>query len=133
MPDSVSKIYIAAPFSRGPELRPYRDKLADLGYVVTSRWLDAEASQIVKYPSGNRDADAIASASRDYQDLFFADTIISVTFPGEGRGGRHVEFGMALAWAKKLYIAGPREHIFHTLPAVTWYPDFESLLAAWES
>jgi hypothetical protein len=36
------------------------------------------------------------------------------------RGGRHVEFGLALAWSKHLIVAGPREHVFHWLPQVRW-------------
>ena len=34
------------------------------------------------------------------------------------RGGRHVEFGMALAWRKRVLVVGPRETVFHTLGQV---------------
>jgi len=37
------------------------------------------------------------------------------------RGGRHVEFGLALAWGKRLMIVGPRENVFHCLPQVEQY------------
>lgn len=129
MPDSVKKIYIAAPFPRGPELRPVRDKLTGLGYTVTSRWLDVEAAVVTPAASGHDD-DAVSRASSDIDDLLAADTVISFTYPGEGKGGRHIEFGMAWAWEKQLFIVGPRENVFHTLPRVTWYPDLESLLEA---
>ena len=34
------------------------------------------------------------------------------------RGGRHVEFGMALALGKPIFVYGHKENIFHYLPQV---------------
>ena len=35
-----------------------------------------------------------------------------------GRGGRHVEFGMAYAMGKSIIVIGDRENVFHSLPGV---------------
>lgn len=45
------------------------------------------------------------------------------------RGGRHVEFGMALALAKRCIVIGPRENVFHLLPQVEQYDSWEQYLA----
>lgn len=46
------------------------------------------------------------------------------------RGGRHVEFGMALAMDKRLVVVGPRENVFHLLPAVEQFDTWPLALAA---
>ena len=47
-------------------------------------------------------------------------------------GGRHVEFGLALAQGKRVIIVGPRENVFHyLLPGsqvfVTWNKAFATM------
>jgi hypothetical protein len=53
------------------------------------------------------------------EDVKRADCLISftedLTVPNTSRGGRHVEFGLALALAKLCYIVGPVENVFHEL------------------
>jgi hypothetical protein len=66
--------------------------------------------------------------------LHKAATLISFTDGAPARGGRHVEFGMAYAWGKRLIVVGPREHVFHALPLVEHYPDWAALaneMAVW--
>lgn len=64
----------------------------------------------------------------DLEDLRAADTVISFTDEkGGGKGGRHVEFGVALALEKRLILVGPRENVFHTLPEIEHYPTWRSL------
>ena len=46
-----------------------------------------------------------------------------------GTGGRHVEFGYALALGKALIVVGVRSHVFHELDAVTVVPDVAALVA----
>jgi hypothetical protein len=38
-----------------------------------------------------------------------------------GRGGRHVEFGAAVATGKRLIVVGHRENLFHHLPGVEFF------------
>lgn len=44
------------------------------------------------------------------------------------RGGRHVEFGLAVAWEKRIVVIGPQENIFHWLPMVEHYPNFDTFI-----
>ena len=57
----------------------------------------------------------------DAADLQDAEVVISFTETprstyGTAVVGRHVEFGMALAWGKRLIVIGPRENVFQTMP-----------------
>ena len=49
---------------------------------------------------------------------------------GASRGGRHVEFGLALAWGKGVVVVGPRENVFHTLPQVEHFWRWPEALSA---
>lgn len=122
------KIYLAARYSRREELCGYRAELEALGHRVTSRWLNgnhqiddaglsAEAAQ----------EERVRFASEDWNDLMAADWCISFTETprsSNSRGGRHVEFGAALATGKVCVVVGPRENVFHCLPGVEWFPDW---------
>lgn len=112
------KIYLAARYSRRDQLRSVADELRRLGHTITSRWLETEWV--------NRPSDSCAAppeyretyATVDMEDVRAADCVISFTeAPGDGsRGGRHVEFGLAVAWGKRLIVVGHRENLFHHLP-----------------
>src|SRR5260370_22529594 len=57
-------------------------------------------------------------ARQDCEDLMAADAVIIFTeIPNTilATGGRHVEFGLALAQGKRVIIVGPRENVFHYL------------------
>jgi hypothetical protein len=64
--------------------------------------------------------------------LLAAEMVISFT-GGGGKGGRHVEFGLAVAAGKRLVVIGPRENVFHCLPGVSVVTDIEALIGflAW--
>lgn len=127
------RIYLAARYSRNEEMRGVRDLLTVLGHEVGARWIDCHGG---KYPGSftpqqlNGDPEYCAGvAADDLQDLTRADTVISFTFPESGgKGGRHVEFGLALALGKRVILCGPRENVFHTLPEVEHYPDWARLV-----
>ncbi len=93
------------------------------GFVVTSRW-------VFGGEEGKLWADI---AVLDLLDLKDADVCLSITqphgSPNKG-GGRHVEFGYALAMGKRCVLVGEREVVFHHLPGVECYPTFEEALAA---
>lgn len=119
-----SRIYLAARFARREELREIAEELAKAGARVTSRWLDE--SPLRDWELGN--ARAATLAEMDFGDLRSADVCIAFTEGGEGpsgRGGRHAELGIALALNLRVIVVGPREHVFHCLPAVEQYPDWE--------
>jgi hypothetical protein len=128
-------VYLAARYSRHPEMQGVRDVLEGIGYRVTSRWIDQHGG---KYPTSftpeilNSDpAYCGAVGQHDIEDVEAADIVISFTdATGGGKGGRHVEFGLALGLGKRVILVGPREHIFHTLPQVEHYPTWRDLVMA---
>lgn len=116
------KIYLAARYSRGLELQSYAHDLREAGHTITSRWIygnhqisDAGLADEAKAEERTR------FAREDYEDILAADCVISFTEAPRStssRGGRHVEFGIALALGKRVIIIGPRENLFHALPQV---------------
>ncbi len=125
-------VYLASRYSRADEMRGVRDVLTlAYGLTVTSRWIDHHGGKYAASFTSNQlntDPDYCGQiALVDWEDLQTADTVISFTGEG-GKGGRHVEFGMAVALGKRLFVIGPREHVFHTLPEVSHYPDWSHFL-----
>jgi hypothetical protein len=127
------KIYLAARYSRHPEMREVRDWLEEQGHKVTSRWIDCHSDIVGDFTSSftqdflNANPDRCAPLGQhDLDDLDEADWVISFTGGGL-KGGRHVELGYALARGKRLFVVGPRENVFHTLPAVEHHPDWPAL------
>lgn len=114
-------VYLAARYERRLELVGYAEDLRDLGHVVTSRWLH-----------GNDALPVPEQVRMDLEDIDRADAVVSFTeSPGiYSRGGRHVEFGYALAKGKRLILVGPPENIFQAACAFEQYLDFGELLAA---
>jgi hypothetical protein len=123
------KIYLAGRYSRHPEMRDYRDQLEAHGHKITSRWIDLHGGSLDKsIPPNVLNANpevCTRFAETDFLDIVQSDMVISFTEknPG-GKGGRHVEFGMAFALNKIIVIIGPREHVFHTLSGVGVYPNW---------
>jgi hypothetical protein len=134
----VVKAYLAARYSRHPEMRGVRDVLGAIGIDVTARWIDCHTDVVGDFTASfttealnTRPTDCAPLGRHDLEDIDAADTVISFTYPVDGvKGGRHVEFGYALAKGKRLIVVGPRQHIFHTLAEVDWYPDWAHLLMA---
>jgi len=129
------RIYLAAAYERKDEMMGVRDVLTALGYQVTSRWIDQPPGEGLGTAELSADpARGVPYAELDLADLVAADTVISFTGQG-GRGGRHVEFGWALALRRygnpvRLILVGPREHVFHSLPEIEHYPDWSRLVMA---
>lgn len=118
------KIYLAARYSRREELCEYRELLHEIGHTVTSRWLDGEHQALDNCAT---DEEAQRFAEDDLRDLMAADTLICFTEPSRSansRGGRHVEFGVALGLMvagrkrHRIIVVGPRENVFYCLPAI---------------
>lgn len=113
------RFYLAARYGRRFELLECAKQIEARGGVVTSRWLSGarEAADLVSSPE-----QAARFAVEDIADIDRADVVLSFTeppgpVPDRGRGGRHVEFGIALALGCRCVIVGPCEHVFHYLGA----------------
>jgi len=118
------KIYLSSRYARREELVEYRRQLQDLGHIVQARWLNGDH----QYDQFSNEGFAV----EDLEDVIAAELCISFT---EGprykanRGGRHVEYGIALANKARVMVVGYRENIFHWLPFVEFYPTWEEALS----
>jgi hypothetical protein len=124
------RVYLAARYSRFPEMQQYAKELRLVGAAITSRWINGDHDyQGQQSPADER----LRFAQEDWEDLLGADVVISFTEEpgkagGRNRGGRHVEFGAALALGKRCIVIGHRENVFHELPAVEFYPTYDACL-----
>lgn len=128
------KFYLAARYSRREELAGYAEQLRELGHEVTSRWLDGShevgADGLSEEAPGQQRR---RFAEEDWADLRAAEVVINFTEPSRStasRGGRHVEFGAALAWGKLVHVVGHRENVFHCLGQVAFWETWLDLLIA---
>ena len=129
----MKKVYLAARYSRREELCGYRTDLEKLCFEVTSRWLDGnhqidDAGLSEEGSAAERERFAL----EDWEDLKAAEICISFTEPPRSfasRGGRHVEFGAALAWGMVVFVVGPAENVFHCLKQVKVFSNWQTLLA----
>lgn len=129
----MSKIYLAASFSRMDEMREHRTVLEADGHTVVSRWLDETHGKHSVFWDQNdaNTANACAAfAERDLADLENAEILVFFAndplVPWVG-GGRHVELGYALALNKEVYLIGEREHVFTYLPDVIKVRDLDDV------
>lgn len=134
-------IYIASRYSRRREMCGYRDELVAVGHTVTSRWLDGthEFTEMLSVTAAFEHRRQFSQ--EDLDDLQQAEVVINFTEPENtdkraGRGGRHVEFGVALGLNLsatrhgykgefRLVVVGHRENVFHCLPCVEFYKTWE--------
>src|SRR5688572_17944517 len=95
------RYYLAASYSRRLEMQAAAATIRAAGAFVTSTWHDGHHER-----RGSSDFDQDPSemalwAKEDVYDLERANVLLSFTEPEQShrrkRGGRHVEFGMALA------------------------------------
>lgn len=133
------RFYLAARYSRREELNVYRDQLAQCGYLVTSRWLDG-GHEIEKDTQGlsaqAADAERERFAVEDWDDLIASNVVVNFTEAPRstnGRGGRHVELGGAMAAGKICVVIGPRENVFHHHPRVIHFDSWSEFVDRWLS
>lgn len=114
--------YIAASFPMRDEAIRLQEYLRGI-IAVNSRWLEDTHTN---YGGGN---DSFF-AEQDLQDVEEAQMLICISDGKKQltRGGRHTEFGIALAMKKPIILIGPREQIFHHHPRVIHCDEVTSML-----
>jgi prepilin-type N-terminal cleavage/methylation domain-containing protein len=125
------KIFLSGRYSRRDRLRSLRQELERSGHTVTSRWLDTSWSEADASGSSAAPAEYRAEfAIKDLEDVAAADCLVAFTEPprSNGRGGRHVEYGAALALGKRVMVVGHRENLFYHHPAVEFFQTEQDLL-----
>lgn len=117
-------IYLAARYSRYEEMQHVATTLIQQGHSITSRWIwGAYAGNDTTILDLEHRTLAQTVAAYDLEDLHAAECLIGFT-EGPGvisRGGRHVEWGIAVSLGKRLILIGTPEHVFHCLPQVEVY------------
>ena len=116
--ESARSVYLSARFHRREELNEYREALDECGVEVTSRWLTDTTPELTE--GAWREL-----ANKDREDIERAEVFVLFAEAGNaGGGGRHVEFGTALALRERLIVVGTAENLFQRLPEVevveTW-------------
>lgn len=104
-------IYLCAQFKEQALMLVWAEKLINSGHTITSRWLGAKEE-------GTNSKIAKDAADIDLDDIDKSEIVISHTlnrgdlYTG---GGRHIEYGYALAKGKRLINIGGFESVFHSL------------------
>lgn len=122
------RIYLAAQFNLRYSLHPVRRQLQEHGIIVHADWLDSPGGDLA-------DPATQAWIERDLSDLQAADVFVALSLPsqhGWGSGGRHVEFGYALALNKPIVLVGKQENLFHWHESVIVASDVRALPEACE-
>jgi nucleoside 2-deoxyribosyltransferase len=129
------RVYLASRYGRKAELQAARATLQSMGHEVTSRWLDTswengDSTAAAHVPEEHR----AEWAKNDLDDVASSDVVVSFTEDGitrgTNRGGRHVEFGYALALGKWMVLIGSPENLFHYTSGVLTYETFEKFVEA---
>ena len=120
----IATVYLSARFQRRGELNLCREQLGEHGIGVTSRWLTLPTPELTE-----ESWSALAVADRE--DIERADAfILFAERDRDGAGGRHVEFGIALALHKSVIVVGRVENLFQRLPGVRVVETWEQALKA---
>lgn len=117
------KIYTAGRYSRREEILEYAKKLSNAGHVVTARWVN-----------GDEEGKSLEDiAIMDLDDVKAADMVLVYTDEYgslQKGGGRHTELGLGYAYGKHVWIVGPKEQVFHSLPGVKQFENTDEVIGA---
>lgn len=117
-------IYISASMPRIKEARSLAAVLSGAGHRICSGWLDTDREvDLATIRQGAADVEAI----RNMRDVMDCHLFVMLAGDKKSRGGRHVEFGMAMALHKRCVIIGARENVFHSHPLIEVCSNVEAL------
>lgn len=117
----MTLVYLAGRYDRQAELAIYARQVNESGHICISRWLDPKHNNLPQKQVALDDA----------QDVMDCNTFVLFSHKpedGYGKGGSHVEFGIAWTMGKRIMIVGDYENIFHWLPGVEQYDTWEEAL-----
>ncbi len=127
----MSKIYLADKFAHREKMRHVADQLRADGHEITSQWIDIGDGTTEENVT---DAVRVEGAMMDLEDVDRADVLLAFSYPRalpSTGGGRHVEFGYAIARDKRVIVVGPKgEHVFHWVLGVEHFETLEEARAA---
>ena len=121
-------IYLAGRYGRRAELAEHASQLRSCGFAVRADWLTGTHETLDGMVT---DVGQAEWAKIDLRDIVACRTLIAFTEEPRsthGRGGRHVEFGIAIGLGLDIFIVGPRENVFCWLHEVNHYDTWDDLL-----
>jgi hypothetical protein len=128
------RVYIAAPFEDRSFVEQQTAWLESLGHICLSTWWSHTDRNLHDCSMSPHALSCLARG--DIAQLVRADCLIFMAQQrGTGEyfsGGRHVEFGVALAAGLHIICVGKPENIFHYLPGVRWVSVTDDLSAELE-
>ena len=117
------RCYVAGPWADKPNVQSIADKLSEVGFEITSRWLGVDD---VDPEDPNRHQYLQQQAIHDIEDLTRADVLVYVnSMKSEGKA---TELGMALATAKPIIVIGDRSNNVFLNLDLQVFPDIEDAL-----
>lgn len=125
------RFYLAGPYAWQEKLSEYAEQLSNRGHTTTSHWLSSSVAD--NEPLDDSEKESLAS--NDLVDIRTADVFLAFMSgdAAHGRGGRHVEYGYALALtefhALETIVIGETDNIFYSVEHVRRFADWESFLA----
>ena len=117
------KVYVASRYEDAPRMNEWRVFLERQGWTVTSRWINGSHDLRV---DARHDEERTRFAMEGIEDLLSADVMVlhnPRSFHRTGRGGRHVETGIAIIQGIPVVLVGERENVFHWHAGVHVVPD----------
>ena len=121
-------VYLASVYQSRDVLRGWRDTVfTPAGIEVTSNWLE-EPHGLETQPRDLTEAECREYALLDLGDVDAAQHLVSFScaddtppFVNNGRGGRHVELGYALALGRIVWLVGrPENMLQYAVPKERW-------------
>jgi nucleoside 2-deoxyribosyltransferase len=127
----MTKIYLADKFAHREKMRHVAQQLRDAGHEITSQWIDIGDGTT---ETNVTDEVRVSGAKMDLDDVDRAHVLLAFSYPRglpSTGGGRHVEFGYAIAHGKQVIVVGPKgEHIFHWAPGVLQFEALDEAMGA---
>jgi len=87
--------------------RKVAEVLDNMGFMITSRWLENSFNPTDSYTLNQR----IVIATEDVDDVSDSDFLVLISSDDRVPGGKFVEVGVALGQGKSVYILGHRENM----------------------
>ena len=121
-----NRVYLAAPYSLKPLMEQYARELKEDDINVVSSWLEEPHPpdiQLWEVPAETHRQYAV----RDIEDIHNSDAMVFFVDQTRSlvRGGRHVEFGIALESNIPIFVVGDFENMFHYLPQIEHFSNWE--------
>lgn len=123
------RFYICARFGRQEEARLLSGKLRMLGHTITSTWI--HQVELEMYENNHRERER--AAVKDVGEVLESEALVYLSEAEEntwGRGGRHVEFGIALGIEIPILVIGPKENLFHYCPGILHFATQDDFIRA---